>query len=124
MSRFGPQHNLELNTITDNPGIDIKTSPGADVAASLGGLVTTITYLRGYGTTIIIDHGKELYTVYTHVDGVLVGEGEYVDQNQLIASVNSNNSLEGIRLHFEVWANRIKQNPEEWLVPPFARYNN
>lgn len=124
VSRFGQQHNRELNTITDNPGIDIKTLPGADVAASLGGLVTTITYIRGYGTTIIIDHGKELYTVYTHVVDVLVGEGEYVDQNQLIAKVNDNNSLEGIRLHFEVWANRVKQNPEEWLAPPFVRYNN
>ncbi|MFB0517239.1 MAG: murein hydrolase activator EnvC, partial [Candidatus Neomarinimicrobiota bacterium] len=111
---FGQQRNPELNTITENPGIDIRTQPGTPVRSVLDGLVTTITYIRGYGTTVIIDHGKDLYTVYTHVEDVAVVEDQYVDQGQLIARVGTDGSLDGSKLHFELWANQQKQDPAAW----------
>jgi len=116
IARFGRQRNPQLNTITENPGIDIRTSPDAPVHSVLDGLVTTITYIRGYGTTVIIDHGKDLYTVYTHVEAVDVTEGQYVDQGQLIARVGSNGSLDGPKLHFELWAHQQKRDPAVWLL--------
>jgi septal ring factor EnvC (AmiA/AmiB activator) len=116
VARFGQQRHPQLNTITENPGIDIRAQTGAPVVSVLDGLVTTITYLRGFGTTVIIDHGKDLYTVYTHVEDVRVAEEQYVDQGQLIARVGTNGSFDGAKLHFELWANQIKQDPMAWLV--------
>ncbi len=116
VARFGQQRNRQLNTVTDNPGIDIRAKSGAPVRAVLDGLVTTVTYLRGYGTTVIIDHGKNLYTVYTHLEDVAVAEENYVDQGQVIAQVGGNGSLDGAKLHFEVWANQQKQDPGAWLL--------
>jgi septal ring factor EnvC (AmiA/AmiB activator) len=116
VARFGQQRNPQLNTITENPGIDIRAQAGAPVIAVLDGLVTTITYLRGFGTTVIIDHGKGLYTVYTHVDDVRVAEEQYVDPGQLIARVGTDGSLDGAKLHFELWVNQVKQDPTAWLV--------
>ena len=115
-ARFGQQRNLRLNTVTENPGIDIRASSGAPVRAVLDGLVTTVTYLRGYGTTVIIDHGKNLYTVYTHLEEITVAEENYVDQGQIIAHVGSEGSLDGAKLHFQVWANQQKQDPGLWLM--------
>ncbi len=116
VTRFGRQRNPLLNTITENPGIDIRTRPDAAVKAILDGLVTTITYLRGYGTTVIIDHGKGMYTVYALVEEVEVAEGQYVDQGQVIARVGGKGSLSDSRLHFELWVNQQKMNPTAWLV--------
>jgi septal ring factor EnvC (AmiA/AmiB activator) len=116
VARFGQQRHPQLNTITENPGIDIRAQTGAPVVSVLDGLVTTITYLRGFGTTVIIDHGKDLYTVYTHVEDVRVAEEQYVDQGQLIARIGTNGSFDGAKLHFELWANQIKQDPMAWLV--------
>ena len=82
----------------------------------LDGLVTTITFLRGWGTTVIIDHGLGLYTVYAFLEDVAVYEGQYIDQGQVIARVGSSNGLEDFRLHFEVWANQEKMDPIRWLV--------
>ena len=48
IAHFGEQKNLELNTVTENSGIDIKVMPGTAVEAILDGMITTITYLRGY----------------------------------------------------------------------------
>lgn len=116
IARFGQQRNPRLNTVTENPGVDIRTPPDAVVKSVLDGLVTTITYLRGYGTTVIIDHGKDLYTVYALVEEVEVTEGQYVDQGQVIARVGANGGLDGSRLHFELWANQQKRDPAAWLV--------
>ena len=72
ITKFGRQWNSKLKTTTENPGIDIKGKPGSPIRTVLGGVVTTITYIRGYGTTIIIDHGGGFYTVYSHVANSLV----------------------------------------------------
>ena len=120
VTRFGPIRNPKTGTITESPGIDISARPGALVSAALSGLITTITYIRGYGTTVIIDHGQDMYTVYALVEDVIVSEGQYVDQGEIIAHVAGNGSLDGARLHFEVWTNQQKQNPEEWLASGFG----
>lgn len=116
ISKFGIQKHPTLNTITENSGIDIKAKKGAPVRAILDGMITTITYIRGFGNTIIIDHGSGFYSVYTHVENVVIFENQYISTNTVIASVGDSGSLEGSLLHFEIWKNRIKLNPENWLA--------
>ncbi|MDO9547788.1 MAG: peptidoglycan DD-metalloendopeptidase family protein [Candidatus Marinimicrobia bacterium] len=115
VSKFGIQKHPILKTITENSGIDIKVSKGTPVRAVLDGVVTTITYIRGFGNTIIIDHGSGFYTVYSHIDNVTVFEKEYITRNTIIAEVSDSGTLSGALLHFEIWSNRTKLNPEEWL---------
>ena len=74
ITKFGRQWNPKLKTTTENPGIDIKGKPGSPIITVLGGVVTTITFIRGFGTTIIIDHGNGFYTVYSHVTQVEINE--------------------------------------------------
>nr|MBC8491953.1 peptidoglycan DD-metalloendopeptidase family protein [Candidatus Neomarinimicrobiota bacterium] len=116
VSKFGMQKHPILKTITENSGIDIKVRKGTPVRAVLDGVVTTITYIRGFGNTIIIDHGSGFYTVYSHVENVNVFEKEYITRNTIIAEVGDSGSLSGALLHFEIWSNRTKLNPEEWLA--------
>ena len=116
ISRFGTQKHPTLKTITENSGIDIKASKGTPVKAIMDGVITTITYIRGFGNTIIIDHGSGFYTVYTHVDDVQVFENQYISMGTGIALVGDSGSLTGSLLHFEIWKNRTKLNPENWLA--------
>ncbi|MGC9364979.1 MAG: murein hydrolase activator EnvC family protein [Fidelibacterota bacterium] len=116
VSKFGIQKHPTLKTITENSGIDIKVSKGTPVRAVLDGVVTTITYIRGFGNLVIIDHGSGFYTVYSHIDNVTVFEKEYVKRNSIIAEVSDSGTLSGAMLHFEIWSNRTKLNPEEWLA--------
>ena len=74
VKKFGRTWNPERKTTTENPGIDIKGKPGSPVRSIIGGIVTTITYIRGYGTTLIIDHGGGFYTVYSHITNVEANE--------------------------------------------------
>jgi len=116
ISKFGTHQHPTLKTITENSGIDIKASQGTPVRVVFDGVITTITYIRGFGNTIIVDHGSGYYTVYTHVSNVRVFENQYVSTNTVLAEVGDSGSLSGTLLHFEIWNKRNKLNPEEWLA--------
>jgi septal ring factor EnvC (AmiA/AmiB activator) len=116
VKKFGNQWNPQLKTTTEYPGIDIEGKPRAPVRSVFNGIVTTITYIRGYGTTIIIDHGGGFYTVYTHVTDLQIHEDGEVKSRDIIAYVGDNNSVNGSILHFEIWGNQQKLDPQEWLI--------
>jgi len=111
ISKFGNKKNEKLKTITENLGIDIKTSSTTKVVAVLDGVVSTITYIRGYGNIIILDHGDGFNTVYSNINNILINENDYIKAGQNIARVN-----DSMILHFEIWGNQKKMNPESWLI--------
>ncbi len=114
-SKFGPHKNKKLGTVTSNPGIDIAAPKGKAVRVVLDGIVVAITWIPGYGNTIIIDHGDSYYTVYAHIDNIQVNINGYVLRDQVIAQVSDTGSLDGARLHFEVWKGKNKEDPLKWL---------
>ncbi|MBT4034154.1 MAG: peptidoglycan DD-metalloendopeptidase family protein [Candidatus Marinimicrobia bacterium] len=115
VGRFGPQKNEKLGTVTTNPGIDIAAQKGKGVRAVLDGIVVAITWIPGYGNTMIVDHGDSYYTVYAHIDNIQVNMNGYVLRDQVIAQVSDTGSLDGARLHFEVWRGKNKVDPLKWL---------
>ncbi len=108
---FGPQWNPRLNTTLDNPGIDISAIATLPVKSVFDGYVSTITFIAGYGTTVIIDHNNSYYTVFTHLENLLISENMNVKEGQNIGYVSNDNII-----HFEIWGNNQKLNPEKWLV--------
>jgi septal ring factor EnvC (AmiA/AmiB activator) len=115
ITKFGRQWNPKLKTTTENPGIDIKGKPGSEIRVVLGGIVTTITFIRGFGTTIIVDHGNGFYTVYSHVTNVEINEDSEVRGGDVIAYMGDSGSINGSQLHFEVWGEGKILDPEKWL---------
>ena len=116
IARFGRQWNSKLKTTTENPGVDIKGQPGSAIRSILGGIVTTITYIRGYGTTLIIDHGGGFYTVYSHVTNIQTAVDSQVRNGDVIAYMGDSGSINGSKLHFEIWGKGQKLDPEKWLI--------
>ena len=114
--KFGKQWNAKLKTTTDNPGIDIKGQPGSPIRCTMSGVVTTVTYIRGYGTTIIIDHGGGFYTVYSHVTNIQTSVDSEVRSGDVIAYMGDSGSINGSKLHFEIWGKGQKLDPEKWLI--------
>ena len=114
--KFGKQWNSKLKTTTDNPGIDIKGQPGSPIRCTMSGVVTTVTYIRGYGTTIIIDHGGGFYTVYSHVTNIQTNVDSEVRSGDVIAYMGDSGSINGSKLHFEIWGKGQKLDPEKWLI--------
>ena len=116
IGKFGTTRNPDTGVVTENVGVDIRVISGTAVKSVLDGVVSTITYIRGHGNIIIIDHGGGFSTVYAQIDNITVHENEYVQMDNPIASVANPEENTPAKLHFEVWGNQKKLNPEHWLI--------
>lgn len=116
VAKFGKYKHPDLKTVTENIGIDIQAKLGSPVQVVASGRVTVITWQRGRGSIIIVKHYGGYYTVYTHLKEILVNESQDVQMGQVIGTVGESGSLEGPRLHFEVYKGSGVQNPEHWLA--------
>ena len=116
VGRFGQQQHQELKHVqTNSNGIDIQTSPGTDARAVFNGVVTRVFVLPGYNNSVIIRHGNYL-TVYSNLSQVYVKAGDKVTTKQAIGKIftdteDGNSTV----LHFQLWKERTKLNPEPWL---------
>ena len=113
VAHFGNQKHPTLKTITQNTGIDIAVKAGSSVSAVAEGEISKIWWLPGYGNIVIINHYGGYRTIYTHLAEIKIAEGQKVKEGDVIAE--SGEALNGPRLHFEIWKDREKQNPETWL---------
>jgi murein DD-endopeptidase MepM/ murein hydrolase activator NlpD len=116
VAHFGNQRHPTLKTITQNIGVDIAVKPGSDVRSVAGGEVATIWWLPSFGNLIIVHHYGGYRTIYSHLAEILVAEGQKVAEGEVLGV--SGESIDGPRLHFEIWKDREKLNPEHWLGRP------
>jgi septal ring factor EnvC (AmiA/AmiB activator) len=113
VTRFGINQypGLEHVKINSN-GIDIATNIGAAVNVVADGIVRKI-FTTGSTTSILVQHDV-YYTVYTHLAGIKVSTGDMVNARQVLGIVAPSNDR--AILHFELWKQTEKQDPEAWLV--------
>lgn len=99
-----------------NKGIDIKASEGTSVrAAKAGKVVFCDDQLKGFGKTVILDHGNKFQTVYSYNSKILVRVGDVVEQNMVIAKVGRTGRATQPTLHFEIRKDGSPQNPVYYL---------
>jgi septal ring factor EnvC (AmiA/AmiB activator) len=113
--RFGSHAHEKLDQVTvQNNGIDIQASSGSNARCIHKGTVTAIINIPGMGKAVIVNHG-EYYTVYSKLRDVSVSQGQTVSFKQVIGSIAEDEDG-ATEIHFEIWFNQDKQNPELWLA--------
>ena len=96
-------------------GIDIPAPEGYEIHAAEGGEVINAGWIKGYGNTVIIDHGGGVSTLYAHNSDLAVEYGEMVERGQVIAYCGSTGYATGSHCHFEVRINGEHTDPWEYL---------
>lgn len=96
-------------------GIDIPAPEGYEIHAAEGGEVINAGWIKGYGNTVIIDHGGGVTTLYAHNSDLAVEYGEMVERGQVIAYCGSTGYATGSHCHFEVRINGEHTDPWEYL---------
>jgi len=69
-----------------------------------------------YGNTLVIDHGRDITTLYGHLQRMLVNAGDKVERGQHIGSVGNTGRSTGPHLHYEVRINGVPVNPRRYVV--------
>lgn len=99
-----------------NKGIDVQAKEGTLVVASRSGkVIFSDDKVKGYGKTIILNHGDELQTLYAHNSEILVKIGDEIKQFSPVAKVGSTGRAKTPYLHFEIRKRHQPQNPFYYL---------
>jgi murein DD-endopeptidase MepM/ murein hydrolase activator NlpD len=114
LSYFGAPRRTHRHT-----GIDIRGARGQPVlAARSGKVVYSGATMRGYGKTIVIDHGDGYRTLYAHNDKLLVDVGRRVGHGEPIALVGRTGNASGAHCHFEIRKGDRPIDPLQYMAPP------
>ena len=99
---------------TNHNGMDFSNGHinGQKVVAAKAGKITSVKLLDySYGHHVWINHGKNVVTLYAHMSRIVVKEGQYVKQGQVIGYVGSTGNSTGPHLHFGLVMNGKFVNP-------------
>ena len=104
-------------------GVDLCTSGsgstmGKEIRAAASGTVYSAEYHYSWGNNVYINHGNGVYTRYAHCSRMIVSPGQQVQQGQVIAYAGNTGNSFGAHLHFEVWINGSRVNPEPYFNLP------
>ena len=111
IATFGQNFNSMINK-----GINIQPYGASDVVAARSGKVIFYTdNFKGFGKTIIIEHGDGLSSIYARNAQVFIRAGDSVQKGNLIAKVGSAGRDKNRYLHFEIRKGHIAQNPYFYL---------
>ena len=115
ISKFGKMRSTRFNTYIFNNGIEIKPSDSMQIKAVFDGVIIFMDYFKGYGEIIIIQHSKDLLSIYGHCSKFLKKKGDYILAGDKIGIAGDSGSTFGDSLYFEIRKNTTAENPLNWL---------
>jgi murein DD-endopeptidase MepM/ murein hydrolase activator NlpD len=115
---FGSRRIINGQPRMPHAGIDYSVDRGTPVVASNRGRVALLGEFFFAGRFVALDHGLGLYTLYFHLDGVSVTEGQMVERGQTVGTVGTTGRATGPHLHFAAQVGRARINPPELFALP------
>lgn len=114
LSRFGRSRADRFGTTIVRNGIEIAADEGSPVRAVHGGTVAYAAPFTGFGTLVIVDHGRNAFTLYGHLSQAAVTSGARVGRNDVIG--RSGRTPDGqTAAYFELRIDGRPVDPVQWL---------
>ncbi len=118
MSEFGDRRSYSYDgEIVDRQthlGVDLASLKRAEVGAAQGGRVVFADDLGIYGSTVVIDHGLGVFTLYGHLSSILVAVGDVVEAGQVVGNTGQSGLAGGDHLHYSTLVRGVHVDPVEW----------
>lgn len=114
-SEFGYRVHPIYNDVRFHYGTDFAVLDGDAILAFADGKVISVQEIKGYGMTVMLDHGNGYTTLYAHCGRVSVKYGDKVKCGDTIALAGHSGLVTGPNLHFELMHNGKYLNPEFYI---------
>lgn len=114
-SGYGMRRHPILGVRKMHTGVDIGAPKGTRVNAGGAGKVIYAGTKRGYGKTVVVDHGNNRTTLYAHMSKINCAAGDILKEGQKLGEVGNTGLSKGNHLHFEVRINGNTVDPFKHL---------
>tara|TARA_B100000941_G_scaffold157264_1_gene111587 strand:- start:639 stop:1421 length:783 start_codon:yes stop_codon:yes gene_type:complete len=118
-SRYGKQRYINDQKRSVHLALDLDGEIGDKIIAPMKGKVVLVKNLFYTGNTVILDHGAHLFTSYAHMNEAVVSEGDFIIPGSIIGYVGSTGRVTGPHLHWTVYFENKRINPEQFLKENF-----
>ena len=114
-SPFGKQRFVNDLPRSAHLALDLRGAVGTSIVAPLKGKVVLIGDYFYTGLTLILDHGYGLFSSYAHMSEIKVKLNDLVEQSHEIGLVGATGRVTGPHLHWTVYFDGNKVNPESLI---------
>ena len=98
-------------------GVDIVAKENAPIQCIADGAVVFSAWTVETGWVMVIQHNKDLVSIYKHNAALLRKVGNFVKRGEVVAIMgNSGEFSTGPHLHFELWYEGKALNPEHFIT--------
>ena len=96
--------------------VDVVVPLNTPLKATADGTIIFAEWTVETGYVVIIEHNRELISVYKHNSAITKAQGDLVKSGEVIAmSGNSGELTTGPHLHFELWSKGYSVNPTNFI---------
>jgi murein DD-endopeptidase MepM/ murein hydrolase activator NlpD len=114
-SSFGEREDPFNGEGAFHKGVDISAAYGTPIRAAADGVVQSAAMENGYGREVLLDNGHGIKTLYAHMSGFTVTNGQSVVRGQVIGYVGRSGRSTGSHVHYEVQIHGTPVNPHKYL---------
>jgi len=118
-SRYGKQRYINDQPRSPHLALDIAAAEGTKIIAPSPGKVILVGDFFYSGNYLILDHGFGLLSSYSHMSKIHVNAGDYLNQGDIIGEVGSTGRVTGPHLHWSVYLEKQRINPESMIDENF-----
>ena len=114
-SRYGKKRFINDKPRSPHLALDIAASEGTKIIAPSSGRIILVGDFFYSGKYIMLDHGKGLISSYSHMSEISVSINSNVKKGDILGKVGSTGRVTGPHLHWSVYLNKERINPESLL---------
>ena len=114
-SLFNQERINHFGITKKDPGIVIAAEDGVRIKAIYPGKVVYSGYLKGYGNTIIINHGYQYFTITSRIERMLTEKGSVVKRGSIIGIMGSTATILDNGIYFEIRHQDVSLDPLQWI---------
>jgi hypothetical protein len=114
-SPYGARRTYNGQTKRYHSGVDFRAPIGTPIKAANSGVVRMARDLFFAGKHVVVDHGKGLYTSYSHLSAFRVTPGQLIQRGDVVGLAGASGRVNGPHLHWGAKLNGININPMQLL---------
>lgn len=120
-SAFGKRRFINNSERSPHMALDLRGAVGREIfAPKTGRVVLAENHFYG-GNKVVLDHGGGLFTAYSHMSEIKVRLDDVVEKGSLIGLSGMTGRVTGPHLHWEVFLNGNRINPELLIDLEYAQ---
>ena len=120
-SRYGKKRFINESPRSPHLALDIAATSGTEIVAPERGKVILIGDFFYSGNYLILDHGHGLLSSYSHLSKINVSVNQFIEQGEKVGEIGSTGRVTGPHLHWSVYLDNTRINPESILKKNFLK---